>query len=83
MSLPDLAERRRKLLDLYYSGKIDAELFSEEEKRLTKEIRALRDEEERAREVAARRAEVSRRFDQVLSILRELNVDEIWAEATD
>jgi hypothetical protein len=78
-----ISDRRRKLLDLYYSGKIDAELFSDEEERLAKEIRALRDEDERAREEAARRAEVSRRLDDVLAVLRELNVDEIWAEATD
>jgi site-specific DNA recombinase len=82
-ALPDLADRRRKLLDLYYSGKMDAELFADEEERLANEIRALRDEEERAREEKARHAEVSRRFDEVLGMLRELNVDEIWAEATD
>ncbi|HET9672679.1 MAG TPA: recombinase family protein [Actinomycetota bacterium] len=82
-ALPDLADRRRKLLDLYYSGKIDAELFSDEEERLANEIRAFREEDERAREEAARHAEVSRRFDEVLGILRELKVDEIWAEATD
>lgn len=81
--LADLADRRRKLLDLYYSGKIDVELFSDEEERLAKEIRALRDEDEQAREEAARRAEVARRFDEVLGILPKLNVDEIWAEATD
>ncbi len=55
--LPDLADRRRKLLDLYYSGKIDAELFSDEEERLAEEIRVLRDEDGQAREEAARRAE--------------------------
>jgi site-specific DNA recombinase len=82
-ALPDLADRRRKLLDLYYSGKIDAELFSEEEERLANEIRTLRDETERARSEADRRAEVSRHFDEVLGILRELDVDKIWAEASD
>jgi site-specific DNA recombinase len=82
-ALADLADRRRKLLDLYYSGKIDPELFADEDKRLSNEIRVLRDEDERAREETARHAEVSRRFDEVLGILRELNVDEIWAEATD
>ncbi len=43
----------------------------------------MREEDERAREETARHAEVSRRFDEVLGIFRELNVDEIWAEATD
>jgi site-specific DNA recombinase len=82
-ALPDLADRRRKLLDLYYSGRIDAELFAGEEERLADEIRALREEDERLREEAARRSEISRHFDEVLGILRELNLDEIWAEATD
>jgi hypothetical protein len=82
-ALADLVDRRRKLLDLYYSGKIDPELFANEEERLTNEIRALRDEDDRAREEAAGQEEVSRRFDEVLGILRELNVDDIWAEATD
>jgi hypothetical protein len=82
-ALPDLADRRRKLLDLYYSGKIDAELFADEEERLANQIRVLRDEDELSREERARHAEVSSRFDEVLGILRELNVEEIWAEATD
>jgi site-specific DNA recombinase len=82
-ALPDLVDRRRKLLDLYYSGKIDAELFSEEEERLANEIRTLRDETERARAEADRRAEVSRHFDEVLAVLRELDIDKIWAEASD
>ena len=82
-ALPDLADRRRKLLDLYYSGKIDAELLSEEEERLANEIRTLRDETERARAEADRRAEVSPHFDEVLAVLRELDIDKIWAEASD
>ena len=79
----DLADRRRKLLDLYYAGRIDAELFADEEGRLANEIRALRDDDERARKESSRQAEVSRHFDEVLGILSERNVDEIWAEATD
>lgn len=82
-ALSELADKRRKLLDLYYSGGIDTGLFAEEEERLANDIRALRDEDERARRETARLAEVSRRFDEVLEILRELNVNEIWAEATD
>jgi hypothetical protein len=58
------------------------ELFADEEERLTNDIRALRDEDERARDETARQAEITRRFDEVLGILRELNIDEIWAEAT-
>jgi hypothetical protein len=82
-ALSELVDRRRKLLELYYAGTIDAEPFAQEEERLTSEIQALRQEDERAREEMSRRAEAARRFDDVLGILRELNPDEIWAEATD
>lgn len=82
-ALGELADRRRKLLDLYYSGAIGTELFAEEEERLTHEIEALREEQERVGEEAARQAEIAGRFQEVLNILRELNLDEIWAEATD
>ena len=37
-----LRERRRKLLDLHYAGKITADLFAEEEASLTAQIQALR-----------------------------------------
>ena len=76
-ALTELVDRRRKLLELYYAGTIDAELFAQEEERLTSEIQALRQEDERAREEMSRRAEAARRFDDVLGILRELNPDEI------
>jgi site-specific DNA recombinase len=82
-ALGELVDRRRKLLELYYAGSIDAELFAQEEERLTSEIQELRQEDERAREETSRRAEVALRFDDVLGILSELNPDEIWAEATD
>src|SRR6266498_2165968 len=36
--LEDLAERRRKLLELYYAGRLSAELFAEEEARLSRQI---------------------------------------------
>ena len=37
----DLRERRRKLLDLHYAGKISADLFAEREADLTMQLRAL------------------------------------------
>ena len=81
-ALSRLADKRRKVLDLYYAGAIDAELLAQEEDRLTAEIQALREAQNRAGAEAARQAEVSQRFDQVLHALQELNLDEIWAEAT-
>ena len=50
---------------------------------MTREIEALREEVERVREETAHRAEVAGRFQEVLAFLQELNLDEIWAEATD
>jgi hypothetical protein len=83
VALDGLADQRRKILDLYYSGTIDVELFAEEEGRLTKAIEALREELERVREDTAPRAEVAGRFQEVLGFLQELNLDEIWAEAAE
>jgi len=37
----DLRERRRKLLDLHYAGKISADLFADQEADLTMQLRAL------------------------------------------
>ena len=45
-ALAALLEQRRKLLRLHYDGRVDEELFGEEQQRLTKQIEALRAEEQ-------------------------------------
>ncbi len=81
--LEDLAERRRKLLELYYSDRLSAELFAEEEARLSSEIEAVRREREEQEAERARLSDVAAKFEEVARILHEMDVDRLWAEATD
>jgi len=76
-----LAEQRRKLLRLHYEDKISAELFAEEEDRLSRQIAAARadiDAEQRAEEQLD---EVANRFEQVARVLRDMDFDRVWEEA--
>ena len=81
--LEELAERRRKLLELHYAGRVSAELFAEKESKITREIEALRQEQEQRIAEKGRLSEVAERFEEVARILREMDLDEIWREATD
>jgi site-specific DNA recombinase len=81
--LGKLAERRRKLLELHYADRVSAELFSDEEARITQEIEALRQEQEHRVTEKGRLSEVAERFEEEARILREMDVDEIWRQATD
>ncbi|MFA5787609.1 MAG: recombinase family protein [Actinomycetota bacterium] len=76
-------ERRRKLLELYYADAITADLFRQEEQRLLRETEALRHEDERAKAAAGRLSELAEKFEEVARILREMDIDEIWREATE
>lgn len=83
LSLPQLSKKRQKLLELYYSDRISAELFHLEEQRLTAAIGAATEEQsiEQAVEVAA--GELEEKFEQVAAILMALDIDQLWQAATD
>ena len=83
MQLDRLIERRRKLLDLYYADRLSAELFAEEEARLGSQIEAVRRELEERKAEQDRLSDVAAKFEEVGRILREMDVDRLWAEATD
>lgn len=81
--LGELVERRRKLLELFYADKLSADLFAEQEVELTRQIAALRSSEAVA---AGRREESSDlldRFDEVVTVLSQLSIGDVWEEATD
>ncbi|GEM_PF-414298 len=78
-----LAERRRKLLELYYREQISAELFAEEEQRLAGQIEAVRSEATTRREAEGEADEVSVRFEAVAAALRDLDIDRVWQEASE
>ena len=81
--LKELAGRRRKLLELHYADRISAELFAEEERRLTREIEAVRAEASGRRQEDLQLDELAARFEQVTAALRELDVSRVWEAATD
>lgn len=81
--LEELAGRRRKLLELHYGDKISADLFGEQEDRLTREIEALRQEHQGRATEKARISELAGRFEDVARVLREMDVDELWEEASE
>ena len=87
MSLPsvvdDLQRQRRKLLRLYYDDKIGADLFAEEEARLSVALREAQRETEAAQDEAQRNSDVDRHFDDIVAVLATLDVDRTWEAATD
>jgi site-specific DNA recombinase len=83
LKLDHLIERRRKLLELYYADRLSAELFAEQEARLSTQIEAVRREREEREAEHARLSDVAARFEEVARILREMDVGRLWEEATD
>jgi site-specific DNA recombinase len=81
--LENLAERRRRLLELYYADKLSAELFAEEEARLSGQIQAVRREQEERQVERRRLSDVAAKFEEVARILGEMDIERLWAEATD
>ena len=79
----DLSERRRKLLDLFYNGKISMDLFEEEEGRLTLSIEAARSQAAAESDEEAARSDLDEHFERVAAALRDLDVDQVWEAATD
>ncbi|MEN9646622.1 MAG: hypothetical protein RL238_3291 [Actinomycetota bacterium] len=77
-----LHQKRQKLLDLYYADKITPTAFNEEEARLTGQIRALEDEAQEHLKLAEQRRVLADRFEQVAAMLREMDTEAIWEEAT-
>jgi site-specific DNA recombinase len=82
-TLAKLTEERRKLLDLYFKGKISEDGFQEAETRIEMDIRAAT--EQARQEAGAKRqaTELEAKFEQVAKILETLDVDVIWKAATD
>lgn len=78
-----LLEQRRKLLRLHYEGQISAELFGEEEERLTRQLAAVRADLAEDQHQDEQIDEVAQRFEQVTQVLNELDLDRLWEAATD
>lgn len=81
--IEDLRRRRRKLLDLHYSDRISAELFAEQEAELTSQLALLESSMFEAQQEREHRNSVAQAFQDVASHLADLDIDEIWAEASE
>jgi hypothetical protein len=79
----DLQGQRRKLLRLYYDDKVGADLFAEEEARLSVAIREAERETEAARAETVRSDDVERHFDEVAALLAAMDLDRTWEAATE
>jgi site-specific DNA recombinase len=82
-ALADLLEQRRKLLRLHYADQIDAELFSEEQARLTSQIDALRAEEDAKDEADRQNDEIVQGFEEIAAYLVDTDLAAIWDAATE
>ena len=78
-----LTDERRKLLHLYYAGKISPEGFHEEETRIAASIETVRQQLAQEGQVERLRSDLEMRFEEVARILAELDVEELWAEANE
>lgn len=77
-----VALKRRKLLDLYYSDKISADLFAQEDRRLRDELERVQVEQEFLESEGRKLDEIAQRFEDVATVLAELDAAEIWEAAT-
>ena len=80
--IASLRVKERKLLDLYYADKIDADGFAIERLRLTTQIDALESEIAKAEFERLARDEAAEKFEEVTQILTRLDFEEIWKHAT-
>ena len=81
--LQSLTDDRRKLLDLYYAGKISPDLFQCEETRFADAIETVRQQIALEGHEERLKSDLEMRFEEVARILADLDVKELWAEANE
>ena len=74
--------KERKLLDLYYADRIDQDGFAQESTRLTTQRIAVQSEIDAAELAQRTSTQALSKFDQVSSLLNDLNLDAFWDEAS-
>ena len=79
----ELRERRRRLLDLHYTGKLSADLFAEQEAALTAQLGALEAELSEQRQRLQERNDIAQAFEDVARHLADLDIEDIWQKATE
>jgi site-specific DNA recombinase len=76
----ELETKRRKLLELYYADQIPADLFAEEQRRITTHLAALEQSEPDSPTPAD---DLAAQFEQVAQLLASIDLDQIWEAATE
>lgn len=76
-------DEQHKLLQLHYSGSIDAELFAREQARLRQEIENLTFETNEIAAEAVHHTDLAARFEEVLRVLEHRNIEDLWPYATE
>jgi hypothetical protein len=81
--LRKLEREQRGLLELHFAGRISADFFAQEERRLAAKVEALREEDARVERERSQKDALREEFDRVLAILETVDFATIWEEATD
>jgi site-specific DNA recombinase len=76
----EIETKRRKLLELYYSDKISADLFADEQDILTTQLAALKDPDDKP---TFQPTDLVAQFERVTEILSNMDLDQIWEAATE
>ena len=77
-----IERRRRKLLDLYYSDRIDPDQFAQEDRRLRAELELLEVETAQAIADEHRIDDIAQRFEDVAAVLARMDVERLWEVAS-
>ena len=80
-ALAVLSDQRRKLLKLHYGDQISAELFHEEEMRISAEIESARAQGVEEQVIEREKSELEIRFEEVAKVLADLDIEAVWDAA--
>jgi hypothetical protein len=78
-----LSEARRKLLDFYFTCKISADGFQEDELELCAEIEAARKQAVVGQLEERMKTDLELRFEEVARILTAIDIDAVWKSAEE
>ena len=82
-ALRKLRTEQRKLLELHYAGRLTAELFEQEERRLAGKIEALLAEQANLEREREHRRQLREGFEEVAKVLEALGFEAIWEDANE
>ncbi len=81
-ALGGIEAKRRKLLELYYADKIDADFFAAEDSRLRQRFQVETSQAIQRERIERQQDDLSARFEEVAALLADLNAGAVWDFAT-